>query len=238
MARSRLALPTSGKAVIFQPPPPKKKYHPEVPTGILTQRLWHTLLNVPCCSPFVSLPVACSVITGMHHMFGSLLPKYVFTERPGCKYADPWDEQYAADLEAQFAEHHSDLAAVILEPVVQGAGGMWMYSPEYMRRVRQLCDQYRVLLIYDEIATGFGRTGELFACHHAGHAPDIMCLGKALTGVPPPVTITVSLSNKLQPFTTLYIPLQSSTTLYYRGRYGVRCTRCAVFWVVRLTLFP
>jgi len=124
----------------------------------------------------------CDPVTGMHHLFNRVLMQQVFTEAPRCPYGSPWEAQYAADIEKKIELHHRQLAAVILEPIVQAAGGMRFYSPAYLRRVRELCDQYGLLLITDEIATGFGRTGELFGCHHADISPDIMCLGKSLTG--------------------------------------------------------
>jgi adenosylmethionine-8-amino-7-oxononanoate aminotransferase len=119
---------------------------------------------------------------GMHHLFAGVLPQYYFADRPECLFSHVWDERDIASFARLIEQHHQNVCAVILEPIVQGAGGMRFYHPEYLRQVRRLCDTFGVLLIADEIATGFGRSGTFFGCDHAGITPDIMCLGKALTG--------------------------------------------------------
>ena len=140
----------------------------------------------------------CDPVGGMHALFDGTLARQVFADRPPAGFDAPLEDGYAAHLADLMERHAHELAAVIVEPVVQGAGGMHFYTPEVVRLLRELCDRHDVLLILDEIATGFGRTGALFACEHAGVSPDVMCVGKALTGGYLPLAATLCSSRIAQ----------------------------------------
>ncbi len=124
----------------------------------------------------------CDPVSGMHSLFSDVLTEQYFVDAPACQFGGMSGDEGIARLKQRLERHVDNIAAIILEPIVQATGGMSFYSADYLRRVRTLCDEHEVLLICDEIATGFGRTGKMFACEHADISPDIMCVGKALTG--------------------------------------------------------
>lgn len=124
----------------------------------------------------------CDPVGGMHHIFQGIVADHIFAERPRIPWGAAWEPAEGTALRALIDAHAHELAAIFVEPVVQGAGGMWMYRPEYLRVIREACDAHDLLMVADEIATGFGRTGRLWGCDHAGVVPDVLCIGKALTG--------------------------------------------------------
>ncbi|XXJ21413.1 adenosylmethionine--8-amino-7-oxononanoate transaminase [Desulfovibrio caledoniensis] len=137
----------------------------------------------------------CDPDNGMHHLFSGLLPEQIFAPVPDCPFHEPFDPECFRETERIFRERQAEIAAVIVEPIVQGAGGMRFHHPEYLRRLRRLADEHGVLLILDEIATGFGRTGRLFACQWSSVTPDILCVGKALTGGTMTLAATLATGN-------------------------------------------
>src|SRR5699024_5189022 len=124
----------------------------------------------------------CDPANGMHSLFNALLPQNTFAPRPEISFYAPFEPATLDIIRHVIQQHAQQCSAVIIEPIVQATGGMWFYHPDYLKAIRQLCDEYQLLFIVDEIATGFGRTGKFFACEWADIQPDIMCIGKALTG--------------------------------------------------------
>ncbi|GHE82713.1 adenosylmethionine--8-amino-7-oxononanoate transaminase [Thalassotalea profundi] len=149
--------------------------------GVTSKNRLMTVKNGYHGDTFAAMSV-CDPVTGMHQIFEQVLMQNLFAPQPRCDFYQPWNESCVNELSLLFERHHQEIAAFIIEPVVQGTGGMNFYHPKYLKACRRLCDQYDVLLICDEIATGLGRTGKLFASNWADITPDIMCLGKTLTG--------------------------------------------------------
>jgi len=145
---------------------------------------------------------ACDPVNGMHHLFSGMVMQQYFADAPQVQFHEDWQEQDIASFEALLKAHSDQIAAAIFEPVVQNAGGVRFYHPQYVRRASQLCKQYNVLLILDEIATGFGRSGKLFACEYADISPDIMCVGKALSGGFISLAATLTTTHISQTFAT------------------------------------
>jgi len=164
----------------------------------------------------------CDPVTGMHSAFEGILHKNLFAKEPMCAFDGVWDESYIAEFESQLVLHKDEIAAVIIEPIVQGAGGMRMYHPNFLKRVRQMCDKNDVLLILDEVATGFGRTGKLFAYEHAGIQADILCVGKALSGGYMSLAATLTTKNVMQKIE------QNSNVLMHGPTFMANPLACAV----------
>ena len=150
-------------------------------TGVMDKAKLLTIRKGYHGDTFAAMSV-CDPDTGMHDKFTGVLPQQYFAQAPESRFGEPCQDNDLASVRDLLEAHHNTIAAMILEPIVQAAGRMYFYSAEYLTKVRALCNDYNVLLIADEIATGFGRSGKLFACEHAEISPDILCLGKALTG--------------------------------------------------------